>query len=26
LDGASVGRFTDSIWRLDVGLSYYLPL
>jgi len=25
-DGASVGRFTDSIWRLDVGVSYYLPL
>lgn len=25
LDGASVGRYTDSVWRADVGVSYYLP-
>jgi curli production assembly/transport component CsgG len=25
LDGASVGRYTDSILRVDVGVSYYLP-
>lgn len=26
VDGASVGSYTDSIWRVDVGLTYYLPL
>ena len=25
LDGASVGRYNDSIWRADVGISYYIP-
>ena len=23
LDGASVGRYDDSIWRVDVGITYY---
>ena len=25
LDGASVGRYHDSVWGLDLGLTYYLP-
>ena len=25
LDDASVGRYHDSLWRLNIGLTYYIP-